>query len=78
MRETRNTRRETSQETSKTAPGAATLVALSKTCEWNKGDLSFDALMKDDLVRLVMASDHVSEGEIQALKGVRPLIHEAV
>lgn len=37
-------------------------------------DFSFDALLQDEMVKLVMASDHVTENELRDLKDIHPLI----
>lgn len=35
---------------------------------------SFDALVNDEMVRLVMQSDHVSESDLRGLREIHPLI----
>ena len=70
MRETRKVHRDTSQRDIAQPRKAADAKTLTPAVE----DLSFDGLLQDDLVRLVMASDHVSEKEMQNLREVRPLI----
>ena len=61
-------------ETAKPGPSAIKMSKKQTTADRAHHDLSFDALVQDDLVRLLMASDKVSMQDMLDLRDVRPLI----
>lgn len=61
-------------ETAKPRPSAIKMSKKQTAPDCAHHDLSFDALVQDDLVRLLMASDKVSVQDLLDLRDVRPLI----